>query len=73
MVFDDEAARHKAEARERHKTEERRKGAHCGRQTCYCTHSGGCYKGWLDTPDGPTKPCPTCRPGVYDRLKEKTA
>lgn len=74
MVYDDEAERHKAEARAKrdaHLEDEHRKGAHCGKQTCYCTHSGGCYKGWIDSPDGPTKPCPMCRPAVFDRLKAK--
>jgi len=71
VVYDDEAERHKAEAkaaRETRRADERRKGAHCGNQGCVCTHNSGCYKGWIDS-EYATEPCPVCRPGVYERLK----
>lgn len=28
----------------------------------------GCTSGWIDTDDGPTAPCPTCRPELAARL-----
>lgn len=42
--------------------------AHCGRPGCACTHGSGCFKGWRDSPDGPTSPCPTCRAALSDIL-----
>ena len=33
---------------------------HCGRNGCDCTHTKGCYKGWIDE-----KPCRNCRPQLH--------
>ena len=46
-----------------HRTE-----AHCGRHGCVCTHTGACFKGWMDRDDGPTAPCRMCRPELDERL-----
>jgi hypothetical protein len=43
--------------------------AHCGRSGCPCSHSQGCYRGWLDAEAG-TTPCPNCRPGRQQRAME---
>jgi hypothetical protein len=54
--------------------------AHCGRKGCPCTHSHGCYKGWID--DMPRRlhngtsyeqvgPCPQCKPELVERLAKK--
>ena len=44
----------------------RRSEAHCGRGDCECSHTHGCYKGWLDGPPGAqvVHPCPNCRPNL---------
>lgn len=44
--------------------------AHCGRAGCACTHTGVCYKGWIDSPDGPTAPCRVCRASLAEVLDE---
>lgn len=45
--------------------------AHCGFTNCPCTHSGGCYKGWIDNDEGhTTAPCPRCRPTLHAVLGE---
>ena len=39
--------------------------AHCGRTTCPCTHTGECYRGWIDIREDDheyTIPCRTCDP-----------
>ena len=37
--------------------------AHCGRAGCRCTHTDGCYAGWLDSREHPgaVAPCRICR------------
>lgn len=42
--------------------------AHCGRPACSCAHQD-CYRGWIDS-DGPTAPCPACRPALTRRLND---
>lgn len=37
--------------------------SHCGITSCFCTHDGDCFKGWIDG-DTTTRPCPTCRPNL---------
>ena len=44
--------------------------AHCDWAECRCTHSGGCYRGWIDNDGGNAVPCPNCRPGLSDLLHE---
>ena len=45
--------------------------ARCGFPECHCTHSDGCYKGWIDNDGGmTTAPCPRCRPSLYRTLHE---
>lgn len=44
--------------------------AHCGRADCDCTHSGGCFKGWVDSDAGPTQPCGRCRPWTARRVAD---
>lgn len=45
--------------------------ARCVFPECRCTHSGGCYKGWIDNSEGSTTaPCPSCRPSLYKTLHE---
>jgi hypothetical protein len=46
--------------------------SHCGITGCVCVHRDGCYKGWIDNDYGTTKPCPTCRPIVAERLASRT-
>lgn len=44
--------------------------AHCGKLGCACTHTGGCYRGWIDTPDvSATQPCQTCRFELHKVVK----
>ena len=45
-------------------------GIPCPFPDCACTHDNGCVAGWLDKPDGPTSPCPVCRPGLRDLLTD---
>lgn len=45
-------------------------GIPCPFPDCVCTHDNGCVAGWLDKPDGPTSPCPVCRPGLRDLLTD---
>ena len=50
--------------------------AHCRRKGCRCTHSHGCYRGWLDVPATATtpehtSPCPICRPGTPSTTQPK--
>jgi len=40
---------------------------HCGRGGCMCSHSGECFKGWIDHDRG-ADPCPTCRPSLADAV-----
>jgi hypothetical protein len=42
----------------------------CPFPDCVCTHDNGCVAGWMDKQDGPTRPCPVCRPGLSDILTE---
>lgn len=44
--------------------------AHCGIRACLCSHSGGCYKGWLDDEmeTHQTSACPVCRPDLAHAL-----
>lgn len=42
----------------------------CPFPDCVCTHDQGCVAGWIDSPDGPTSPCPVCRPGLKDMLTD---
>lgn len=43
--------------------------SHCGRGGCVCTHSSGCYKGWIDGDNTHrTSPCHVCRPALADAL-----
>lgn len=44
-------------------------GAHCGRSTCDCAHTGPCFKGWIDG-DRQTSPCRQCRPQLAAVLDE---
>lgn len=65
MVYTEEAEQ------ARRDTSEEQREAHCGRKHCYCTHAGGCYKGWIDHPDGyVTSPCPMCRTELHTVLGE---
>ncbi len=41
--------------------------SHCGKAGCNCTHTGGCYKGWVDTAYE-TRPCKNCRDSLADIL-----
>jgi hypothetical protein len=54
--------------RNRNAVVERDQEAHCGRAGCQCSHSAGCYRGWIDG-DGPTKPCKQCRYELNKRLE----
>lgn len=42
---------------------------HCGRSSCGCRHDE-CDRGWHDADDpfAGTRPCATCRPGLYDAV-----
>lgn len=43
----------------------------CTRVGCTCSHTGPCYKGWIDSKDGDTtQPCQTCNPKLADRLSQ---
>jgi len=43
--------------------------AHCGRRTCECTHTGPCFKGWIDgVHEHATSPCRVCRPTLAAAL-----
>lgn len=43
--------------------------SHCRRKGCDCTHDEGCYRGWIDAPDGSsTLPCFICRPQTHERV-----
>ena len=43
---------------------------HCDWTECRCTHSGGCYRGWLDNDQGVAVACPNCRPGLSDMIHD---
>jgi hypothetical protein len=39
--------------------------AHCRQPGCHCTHTGDCYRGWIDIVEDEKMyvlPCRTCRP-----------
>ena len=42
--------------------------SHCRTAGCTCTHSGGCYKGWVDA-NGKSGPCRICRPQMHHDLQ----
>jgi hypothetical protein len=43
--------------------------AHCPRRDCMCTHTNGCYRGWMDQPDREVAiPCVICRGELHDVL-----
>lgn len=50
--------------------------SHCGRPGCHCSHSEGCYKGWVDHDPGSRGvydsaiPCRNCRPTAHQRIAE---
>ena len=44
--------------------------AHCQRAGCMCTHTGQCYRGWVDDVQYSTKPCPICRGSLAQVLGE---
>lgn len=45
--------------------------AHCGHAYCACTHTGPCYKGWIDNDEGrTTAPCRVCRESLAKVLGE---
>lgn len=59
------ARRLRSESRDRERAAIAAEGvdAHCGRAGCPCTHTGGCYRGWIDNPDtATTASCRQCRP-----------
>lgn len=43
--------------------------AHCDWTECRCSHSAGCYRGWLDNDQGVAVACPNCRPGLSDMIR----
>lgn len=45
-----------------------RMDSHCGKTGCICSHSAGCYRGWVDT-DATTEPCQQCRPMLAQTLR----
>lgn len=63
-----EAARARHRARLTHNLDR-----HCGRPGCGCQHDE-CDHGWFDREDSETgrqqgtRPCPGCRPGLYDAV-----
>ncbi len=44
--------------------------AHCDQRGCRCTHTNGCYKGWIELRDGQTKPCFNCREDALVRVSD---
>ena len=44
--------------------------SHCGRTGCPCTHSGLCFKGWIDSQEGRATPCRQCRTALSLVLDE---
>lgn len=44
--------------------------AHCQRAGCMCTHTGECYRGWVDDVQYSTRPCPVCRGSLAQVLDE---
>lgn len=42
---------------------------HCRRIDCQCTHTGVCYRGWIDTYEK-TVPCRICRSSLMQVLEE---
>ena len=43
---------------------------HCGVKDCMCSHSHGCFKGWIDQVDGPSRPCPVCKEDLAQIISE---
>ena len=41
---------------------------HCQRANCSCTHTGTCYRGWIDAAESSTSPCPVCRSSLSNVL-----
>lgn len=48
-------------------TQKDNRDSHCGKAGCNCTHTGGCFKGWIDS-DYETRPCKNCRDSLTDVL-----
>lgn len=48
-------------------TQKDNRDSHCGKAGCSCTHTGGCFKGWIDS-DYETRPCKNCRDSLTDVL-----
>ena len=48
-------------------TQRDNRDSHCGKVGCNCTHTGGCFKGWIDS-DYETRPCKNCRDSLADVL-----
>lgn len=44
-------------------------GPHCGRPSCYCTHTAPCDHGWISTEAGEVH-CTTCHPGRRQEPRE---
>lgn len=42
--------------------------AHCQKGGCRCTHTNPCYRGWIDSVEGWTSPCPECRSSLSSVL-----
>jgi len=43
---------------------------HCKQVGCMCTHSGACFKGWIDIDSQTTAPCRVCRASLATVLDE---
>lgn len=41
---------------------------HCGRQSCTCTHTDPCYRGWMDDVADAAVPCRKCRQELHDLI-----
>jgi hypothetical protein len=43
---------------------------HCRFSDCQCTHTGPCFRGWIDNDQHTTSPCRVCRPSLANVLDE---
>jgi hypothetical protein len=43
---------------------------HCRFSNCQCTHTGPCFRGWIDSEGSSTSPCRVCRPSLASILDE---
>lgn len=59
----------------------RQDSRHCGRDTCLCTHTESCDRGWIELPPwrnpetglsyDRVAPCPVCRHQAADRIAQR--